>query len=66
MTRNSSLVDVFTNITGTTLGIAMDRIYYLLLQIRVRHLEGHIEQDESENMEVKSNRRSRYSKSEAS
>jgi hypothetical protein len=65
MTRNSSLADVFTNITGTTLGIAMDRIYYLLLQIRVRHLEGHIEEEESGNVEVKSNRRSRYSKSEA-
>ena len=39
LTRNSSLIDVFTNMTGTTLGIAIDRVYNLFLNYRAERLQ---------------------------
>ena len=39
MTRNSSLMDVLMNITGTALGIAIDRAYNLLLDYRADQLQ---------------------------
>ena len=39
LTRNSSLVDVSTNMTGTALGIAIDRAYELFLNYRAERLQ---------------------------
>jgi VanZ family protein len=38
-TRNSSLIDVATNMSGTALGIAMDRVYNLFLNYRTDRLQ---------------------------
>jgi hypothetical protein len=38
LTRNSSLTDVLMNMTGTALGIAIDRVYNLFLNYRAVHL----------------------------
>jgi len=38
MTRNSSLIDVATNMTGAAMGIVMDRCYNLFLNYRAKHL----------------------------
>ena len=38
MTRNSSLIDVSTNMTGVAIGIVMDRFYILFLNIQAKHL----------------------------
>ena len=37
--RNSSLIDVATNITGTAIGIAMDRCYNLYLNYKAKRLQ---------------------------
>ena len=39
LTRNSSLIDVATNMGGTALGIAMDRVYDLFLNYRAERLQ---------------------------
>ena len=39
LTRNSSLIDVSTNIIGTALGIAIDRAYDLFLNYRAERLQ---------------------------
>ena len=39
MTRNSSLIDVATNMTGTAIGIVMDRCYTLFLNYKAKQLE---------------------------
>ena len=39
LTRNSSLIDVVTNMSGTALGIAMDRVYNIFLNYRAKHLQ---------------------------
>ena len=39
LTRNSSLIDVSTNMTGTALGIAIDRVYDLFLNYRAERLQ---------------------------
>jgi VanZ family protein len=39
LTRNSSLIDVATNMSGTALGIAMDRVYNLFLNYRAERLQ---------------------------
>lgn len=39
ITRNSSLIDVFTNTTGTAIGIIMDRCYYLYLNRQAKRLQ---------------------------
>ena len=39
MTRNSSLIDIFVNMTGTALGIATDRAYNLFLDYRAEGLQ---------------------------
>jgi VanZ family protein len=38
-TRNSSLIDVSTNMTGIVLGIAIDRVYDLFLNYRAERLQ---------------------------
>ena len=38
MTRHSSLIDVFTNMTGTAIGIFIDRIYNLFLNYQAKRL----------------------------
>ena len=38
-TGNSSLIDIFVNMTGTTLGIATDRAYNLFLDYRAERLQ---------------------------
>ena len=45
MTRNSSLIDVFTNMTGTAIGIVMDRCYNLFLNYQAKHLWTQINTD---------------------
>jgi Concanavalin A-like lectin/glucanases superfamily/VanZ like family len=42
LTRNSSLIDVFTNMTGTAIGIAIDRCYNLFLNYQAKHFRGHL------------------------
>jgi VanZ family protein len=39
LTRNSSLIDVVMNMTGTALGITMDRVYNLFLNYRAVRLQ---------------------------
>jgi len=39
MSRNSSLIDVATNMTGTAMGVVMDRCYHLFLNYKAKHLE---------------------------
>jgi VanZ family protein len=39
LTRNSSLIDVATNMSGTALGISMDRVYILFLNYRAERLQ---------------------------
>jgi glycopeptide antibiotics resistance protein len=39
LTRHSSLIDVFTNMTGLTLGITIDRVYNLFLNNRAESLQ---------------------------
>jgi len=39
VTRNSSLIDVSTNMTGIALGIAIDRVYDLFLNYRAERLQ---------------------------
>ena len=39
MTRNSSFIDVATNMIGTSLGIVIDRAYMLFLNYRFEHLQ---------------------------
>jgi len=39
MTRDSSLIDVATNMTGTAMGIVMDRCYDLFLNYQAKHLQ---------------------------
>ena len=39
LTRNSSLIDVSTNMTGTALGITIDRVYDLFLKYRAVRLQ---------------------------
>ena len=39
LARISSLIDVFTNMTGTALGITIDRVYNLFLDHRAEHLQ---------------------------
>ena len=39
LTRNSSLIDVAANMSGTALGIAMDRVYNIFLNYRAKHLQ---------------------------
>ena len=39
ITRNSSLIDVATNMTGTAIGIVMDRCYTFYLNYQAKHLE---------------------------
>lgn len=39
MTRNSSLIDVSTNMTGVAVGIVMDRCYILFLNIQAKRLQ---------------------------
>jgi len=39
MTRHSSLIDIFVNMTGTALGIATDRAYNLFLDYRAERLQ---------------------------
>ena len=39
LTRNSSLIDVAANMSGTALGIAMDRVYNLFLNYRAERLQ---------------------------
>jgi VanZ family protein len=39
LTRHSSLIDVFTNMTGLTLGITIDRVYDLFLNYRAERLQ---------------------------
>ncbi|MBW2079248.1 MAG: VanZ family protein [Deltaproteobacteria bacterium] len=39
MTRNSELIDVFTNMTGTTIGIVIDRVYNLFLNYKAKRLQ---------------------------
>ena len=39
LTRHSSLIDVFTNMTGIALGIAIDRVYDLFLNYRAERLQ---------------------------
>ena len=38
MSRNSSLIDVFTNMTGTAIGIVLYRVYHLFLNSQAKHL----------------------------
>jgi len=38
MTRNSSLIDVATNMTGVAIGIVMDRFYNIFLNYKAKHL----------------------------
>ena len=39
MTRHSSLIDIFANMTGTVLGIVIDRAYCLFLDYRAEGLQ---------------------------
>ena len=39
LTRNSSLIDVCTNMTGTAIGIVMDRAYHLFLNYQAERLQ---------------------------
>jgi len=39
LTRNSSLIDIATNMSGTALGIAIDRVYMLFLNYRTERLQ---------------------------
>jgi hypothetical protein len=45
MTRNSSIIDVFTNMTGIAIGIMIDRFYILFLNYQDRHLWTQINTD---------------------
>ena len=39
ISRNSSLIDVATNMTGTAMGVVMDRCYHLFLNYKAKRLE---------------------------
>jgi glycopeptide antibiotics resistance protein len=39
LTRHSSLIDVSMNMTGTALGVAIDRVYNLFLNYRAERLQ---------------------------
>ncbi|MEA1948129.1 MAG: hypothetical protein U9N83_12610, partial [Thermodesulfobacteriota bacterium] len=39
MTRDSSLIDVFTNMTGIAIGIMIDRVYNLFLNYKAERLQ---------------------------
>jgi len=39
LTRNSSLIDVCTNMTGAAIGIVMDRAYHLFLNYQAERLQ---------------------------
>jgi len=42
ITRNSSLIDVVTNMTGITMGIVIDRVYNLYLNYQAERLQMHM------------------------